>query len=327
MRFRTELELPVSPWPISHATRIAFFGSCFSERIAALLRARKFPVTANPFGILYHPVPLLAPLTHALRGENPYDRDFVQSGESYRHLAFHSSLRADTEADLRQRIHACMGEAQDALLTADVVVLTLGAAVGFRWIADGAWVGNCHGLPAALFSREMGTQAEMAAALDEFLLTLNTYNPAAKVLLTVSPVRHLRHGMLEDSLGKALLRVVCLEACQRHASASYFPAFELLQEDLRDYRFYAADMAHPSEQAVEYIWEKFGACFFSPATQHLNGRITALQRDLAHRPLAGGSAYRQHLLGAMERARVLMEEVDVREELAVIEGMLGELGE
>lgn len=327
MHFRTELALPASPWPISHATRIAFFGSCFSERIAEMLQAHKFPVSANPFGILYHPVPLVAPLVHALHGRNPYTRTSIYAGDSHRHLAFHSSLRADTEADLHARIGARMAEARADLLMADVVVLTLGAAIGYRWIEDGTWVGNCHGLPGHLFSREMASQAEIAAALDEFLAALQAHNPAAKVLLTVSPVRHLRHGLLEDSLGKALLRVACLEACRRHPAASYFPAFELMQDDLRDYRFYAADMAHPSEQAVAYIWERFGACFFDAATQQRNARIAALQRDLAHRPQTSGSGYRQHLHAALTKAQALASEVDMQSEISVIQQLLDSLGD
>jgi hypothetical protein len=327
MRFRTELALPASPWPISHATRIALFGSCFSARMADLLRAHKFPVSANPFGILYHPVPLLAPLVHALRGEDPYTQDSIRQGESHRHLAFHSQLQADTAEALQAQIRAAMTATRSALLAADVVVITLGSAIGYRWAADESWVGNCHGLPGKLFRKDMGSQAEIAHALDEFILTLQTYNPAARVLLTVSPVRHIRHGMLEDSLGKALLRIACQDACARHAHVGYFPAFELLQDDLRDYRFYAADMAHPSEQAVQYIWEKFAACYFSSDTQQRNDRIIALQRDLAHRPQSGGStAYRQHLLAAQDKARALQASVDMHPELADIAARLDELG-
>lgn len=327
MRFRTELELPPSPWPISHATRIALFGSCFSERIADLLRAHKFPVSANPFGILYHPVPLLAPLVHALRAENPYTQDSVQQGESHRHLAFHSHIQAGTAEALQAQITAALTATRHALLSADVVVVTLGSAIGYRWAADGTWVGNCHGLPGKRFRKEMATQAEITQALDEFILTLQAYHPAARVMLTVSPVRHIRHGMLEDSLGKALLRVACQDACTRHAHVGYFPAFELLQDDLRDYRFYAADMAHPSEQAVQYIWEKFAGCYFSADTQQLNDRIAALQRDLAHRPLSGESAaYRQHLLAAQDKARVLHAHVDLSAEMADIAARLAALG-
>ena len=328
MRFRTELELPASPWPISHATRIALFGSCFSARIADQLRAHKFPVIANPFGILYHPVPLLAPLVHALRGENPYAQDSVRQGESHRHLAFHSQLQADSAEALRAQITAAMAATRSALLAADVVVITLGSAIGYRWAADDKWVGNCHGLPGKLFRKEMATQAEITRALDDFIDTLQACNPAARVLLTVSPVRHIRHGMLDDSLGKALLRVACQDACARHAHVGYFPAFELLQDDLRDYRFYAVDMAHPSEQAVQYIWEKFAGCYFSADTQQLNGRIASLLRDLAHRPQAGGStAYRQHLLAAQDKARALQAHIDLQAELVDISARLRALGE
>ncbi len=327
MRFRTELVLPASPWPISHATRIALFGSCFSERMAELLRAHKFPVSANPFGILYHPVPLLAPLVHALRDENPYTHSVLQ-GESHRHLAFHSQLQADSAEALQQQIHAALTATRSALLAADVVVITLGSAIGYRLAADDTWVGNCHGLPGKLFRKDMASQAEITRALDEFILSLQASNPAARVLLTVSPVRHIRHGMLDDALGKALLRVACHDTCTRHAHVGYFPAFELLQDDLRDYRFYAADMAHPSDQAVQYIWEKFAGCYFTADTQQRNDRIAALMRDLAHRPLSGGSAgYRQHLFAAQEKARALQGSVDVQAELADIAVRLQALDE
>ncbi|MFM2375527.1 MAG: hypothetical protein RLZZ165_624 [Bacteroidota bacterium] len=311
MDFRTEI-FPAPPLrPIGHSSRIVSVGSCFAERMGDRLRHYKFRLLQNPFGIIFHPLPLIAPLAAALSGENlPGGPLFLHDGR-WRSLAFHSQLSHPDKHILQDKIQAALQATGTALRKADVLILTLGSAIGFQDRETGTIVANCHKLPQQRFASNMSRVHELRDGMAQFFAHLFAENPAVQVLLSVSPVRHLRAGMVENGGSKAVLRCLCEELCADFERVSYFPAYELLMDDLRDYRFYGRDLTHPSEMAEDYVWEKFSTAWLSDTARQTNSALDGIFRDLAHRPFDAGSeahlAFLGKLLGRIGQLRGVVD--------------------
>jgi hypothetical protein len=283
MDFRTEIFPRPASRPVGHLSSIISVGSCFAERMGDRLRHYKFRLLQNPFGIIFHPLPLIAPLEVALSGHDTYtDQLFLHEGR-WRHLAFHSQLSHHDKRFLQDQIHGALQVTGMALKQADLLILTLGSAMGFRDTASDTIVANCHRLPQQRFTREISRLGQLRESYDQFLNHLFQVNPKVQILLTVSPVRHLRNGLVENGASKAVLRTLCEELTADHDRVDYFPSYEILMDDLRDYRFYARDLTHPTEVAEDYVWEKFAATWLSPQAREVNAQLDQIYRDLAHR--------------------------------------------
>lgn len=299
MKFRTEIDIAPLHTRIGYENRTLALGSCFAEHIAARLARAKFRVTANPTGILFNPLSIAA----ALRSyPTPVGRDELHcDGGRWFHYGFHGDFAARTADEALQRMNAARRAGAEALAAADRVVLTLGTA----WVyeRDGEVVANCHRQPAAEFTRRRLTVEEVTAALAAAI-----EGPLAgrEVILTVSPVRHLGDGLAGNAVSKATLRLAAEQLTERYACVSYFPAYEILTDDLRDYRFYADDLVHPAPQAVAYIWEKFSAAVLTPAAQALQPEVEAIAAAAAHRPRDPHSAaHRDFCRRMLERIAAL----------------------
>lgn len=299
MKFRTEIDIAPLHTRISYENRTLALGSCFAEQIGARLARAKFRVTVNPTGILFNPLSIVAAL-HSYR--TPVCREELHcDGGRWFHLGFHGDFAAPTADEALQRMNAARRAGAGALDAADRVVLTLGTA----WIYErgGEVVANCHRQPAAQFMRRRLTVEEVTEALAAAI-----EGPLAgrEIILTVSPVRHLGDGLAGNAASKATLRLAAEQLTERYASVSYFPAYEILTDDLRDYRFYADDLVHPSPQAVAYIWEKFSAAALTPAAQNLLPEVEAIAAAAAHRPRDPHSAaHRDFCRRMLERIAAL----------------------
>ena len=277
MKFRTEIEPSPSGVQIGYENRVLTLGSCFAAHIAGKLAEAKFRVTANPSGILFNPLSIVA----ALRSyPTPVHREELHcDGGRWFHFGFHGDFAAPTADEALQRMNAARRAGAEALDAADRVVLTLGTA----WVYErgGEVVANCHRQPAAEFVRRRLTVEEVTEALAAAI-----EGPLAgrEIILTVSPVRHLGDGLAGNAASKATLRLAAEQLTERYDRVSYFPAYEILTDDLRDYRFYADDLVHPSPQAVAYIWEKFSAAALTPEAQALLPEVEAITAAAAHRP-------------------------------------------
>jgi hypothetical protein len=324
MEFRTEIFPKPASRPVGHLSSIVSVGSCFAERMGDRLRHYKFRLLQNPFGIIFHPLPLVAPLEAALSGKDDYgDQLFLHEGR-WRHLGFHSQLSHHDKRFLQDQVHAGLQVTGMALRQADVLILTLGSAMGFRDVESGSIVANCHRLPQQRFTRELSRVGELKAAYDRFLTQLFQANAKVQVLLTVSPVRHLRNGLVENGASKAVLRALCEELVADHARVDYFPAYEILMDDLRDYRFYGRDLSHPTEVAEDYVWEKFAAAWLSAEAREVNGQLDQIYRDLGHRERDAESEAHQtflkQLYARMDRLRGM---VDLDLEMRDVEERMG----
>ncbi len=322
MQFRTQLPVEAAIFQIDHRQNLLGMGSCFAEEIGARLKTAKFRVQLNPFGILYDPLSIGRGLQRLLDGRTIAPEELFLHQGLWRHFDFHSRYaHPDREKALAQMNHSILQTGQ-YLQETDILILTLGTAYLF---ADGETpVSNCHKLPAARFTRRKGDVDEICRALSDPVQALRKVRPDLKILLTVSPVRHLRHGMVENQRSKATLVLASEKLEKELAGVLYFPAYELLLDDLRDYRFYARDMVHPNDQAIQYIWDHFQHSFFDETTRQLVQRIERLHQAMAHRPFFPETEeHRQFLANQVRQVAELQEALpglDFSRELAYFAG-------
>lgn len=309
MKFRTEIEITSLGVKIGYENRVLALGSCFAAHIARKLAGAKFRVAENPSGILFNPLSIAAAIRSyadpapVTRGELGFD------GEVWHHFGFHGDFSAPTADEALQKMNAARQAGADALRTADRIVFTFGTA----WVYErqGEAVANCHRRPAAEFARRrLGVDEIVTAFADLMAGPLG----GREVILTVSPVRHLGDSLAGNAVSKAALRLAAEELAERFPDVHYFPAYEILNDDLRDYRFYADDLVHPSPQAVEYVWEKFSAAVLSEQARRLLPDVRHIVVAAAHRPRNPQSAtYREFCRRRLEEIAALPQ-IDFRTE-------------
>lgn len=285
MQFRTELPPTPSRRPITHHNHIVLLGSCFAERIGSYLQQNKFDAVVNPAGIEYNPISLSNKLNRAINNE-PYQRNdlFADENHCYHSLNHPNQYTGANPDELLKEIEQLRLSLQRHLQQADVLIITLGTAYTYTHLATGNIVSNCHKLAAKHFQRQLMSIQQLHQHLAPTLEALLRHNPNLHIILTVSPIRHLKDGLHANQLSKATLQLLTHQLTEEHPEIEYYPAYELLLDDLRDYRFYADDLTHPAPQAVQYITEHFQQTYFTPQTQQLNKLITQLYLNLNHKP-------------------------------------------
>lgn len=281
MKFRTETEVAPFAHKIGHGSRLLAIGSCFADNMAAALARAKFRVTANPAGVLFNPVSIARTLRIFDSCTEVRPEELQQSGDRFFDYRFHGSLAGSSAAETAAKISDVVKVGHEALGSCDTVIITFGTAWVYELNATGEVVANCHKQSAALFTRRRLSVGEIAAEFSELLETLLK---GRHVIFTVSPVRHLGDGADENFLSKATLKLAVAELVGRYDNALYFPAYEIMNDDLRDYRFYADDMVHPSPQAVAYIREKFFGAALTEHAASLVPRIERIAAAASHRP-------------------------------------------
>lgn len=312
MKFRTEIEPAPRSVRIGYDNRILTLGSCFAAHIAGRLAAAKFHVIENPSGILFNPLSIAAAIRNYALPAPVFREELEFDGEMWYHFGFHGDFSAPTADEALRRMNAARQAGAAALRTADRVILTFGTA----WVyeREGQIVANCHRRPAAEFTRrrlDVEEIVETIAALLEGPLA------GKQILLTVSPVRHLGDGLEGNAVSKAALRLAAEELKQQFRCVDYFPAFEILTDDLRDYRFYADDLVHPAPQAIAYVWEKFVQTALDDRARQLLPEVEAIVAAAAHRPRnPHGEAHRAFCRRQLERIEAIPE-VDFQRESAL----------
>ncbi len=322
MKFRTELKPPLPSFVIQYTDPIFCLGSCFAEHIGLRLEDRKFATQLNPFGILYNPVSIAQALERLRSGE-PFTASKLFEHQGLWHSFAHHGRFSHPDRDAAlSGIHAAFGAARDFLPTATRMMLTFGTAHVFEWKETGEVVANCHKLPGAAFRRRRLRVAEIVYRLAPILEELHRNHPDLRVIATVSPVRHLRDGLIENQRSKATLLLAIAELCEAFDFLYYFPSYELLLDDLRDYRFYAPDLAHPNEQAIAYIWRHFAETFFRQDTLELMATIEKVVAAAHHRPLHPDTPQHQQFVTSQLGKMVALEQkfgfLDFSREKAVL---------
>ncbi len=325
MKFRTTVETGMRGVDIRPGDGLTLLGSCFADHIGRRMVRSGLDAHANPFGVLYNPVSV-ATWCKAVAAGEPLPGDvFFESGGLWHSWLNDSSFSAGDREECRVRIESVRREEAARIGSAKVLFLTLGTNRHYRLNDSGRVVANCHKQPGARFTEEQldveGTKAVLADALE----ALWRVNPSLKVVFTVSPYRYAKYGFHGSRLGKAVLLLAVDELCRaREGRCFYFPAYEIVLDELRDYRFYDADMLHPSEVAAEYVWERLSEACFPAATRAFMAEWEAVSKALSHRPLHPESgAYRDFLRQTVSRLERLAEKYPESADAAGYERLKG----
>jgi hypothetical protein len=310
--------------PIHHKMGIYTTGSCFADALGARMKEARFSCMVNPFGVSYNPFSIHRVLQMIARREKPDPALYIESEGSVRHLDFHSAFRARSTGDLGASLAERFSEAGRFLRKAKVVIITYGTSWAYRHLASGKIINNCHKLPSREFERIRLLPEQIAESFSEIHRLLGEITPGVRFILTVSPVRHLRESLELNQLSKAGLILACHDIVKNCPGTEYFPAYEIMMDDLRDYRFYEQDMIHPSPTAIDYIWELFSNGYFAKETQELASRCRELDKAMAHRPFdPAASEHKAFLRSTLRLAKELhQQEADVASDIARIEERL-----
>ena len=317
MEFRTKIDIPAFGFDITYANRCIFVGSCFAENIGNKLASTKIPTSVNPTGILYNPLSICESIKNALSGKKYSDEDVFFSGGTWNCFDFHSRFSNPDKDFCIATLNAATETFANEIRNANVMFVTFGTAFVYE-LVNGKVACNCHKQPENSFIRRLLKPQEIVGSWTGCIKALTAANPNLRIVFTVSPIRHWRNGAHQNQISKSTLHLAINELNSQFPQTGYFPAYEIVMDELRDYRFYAADMVHPSETAVQYIWERFGEAFFSEKTKTNIARIGKITAAANHRPTNPQSdaykAFCNHNLAEIERIKAEFGAIDFSEE-------------
>jgi hypothetical protein len=323
MEMRTTFDIPHFSPSITHRHEILAVGSCFANMVGQRLLDRKYPALVNPFGVIFNPVSLFTLLKNALVKKELPDSLYLEFQERFLHFQCHSEVAASSQKELQKLISQKSEATLKHLEKASHIFITLGTSFIYEHTATGEIVANCHKQPSKLFTKELSSIEEMAESFTSFYETLQNINPDIQVILTVSPVRHTKDGIPENQLSKSQLLVLCHLMAKIYPFVNYFPSYELMMDDLRDYRFYGNDMVHPSQLAEDYIWEKFTHSFIGDTDARIDRQIESIHRSLAHKPFNPYStAHREFLEKLLHTVEQMPAHLDFTTEKELIHNQL-----
>ena len=280
---------------INYDSNIFLLGSCFSENIGNKLSHFKFQSIQNPFGILFHPKAIETLITNAVNQKVYSNEDVFVQNEVWHSFDVHSSLSSENDKSLLKKINSAISVTNKKLKEASHIIITLGTSWVYRFIETDTIVANCHKIPQKKFLKELLTVDEITKSLSTILVLLKSINKNIHITFTVSPIRHLKDGFVENTQSKSNL-ISAIHTILVDSNVSYFPSYEIMMDELRDYRFYAEDMIHPNKTAINYIWEKFVDTRFSEESLPTMKEIEAIQKGILHRPFHEKSEQHQHFL-------------------------------
>ena len=307
--FQTKIDIRVSEIRISYEDYIMTLGSCFAENVGNKMKDVYFETDINPFGVLYNPVSICNSI-ELLLGKKGFTNEDIFEYNSFWQSFSHSSLFTDISAgECLKKINSSMIASVEFLKNTHILLITFGTAWVFEEKKSGRVVSNCHKLPAGDFVRRRLTVEEIVTYYNELIIKLQSVYPRINIIFSVSPIRHWKDGAHENNISKSILIMAIDELQKQHSKVQYFPAYEIQMDELRDYRFYAPDMLHPSEVAVDYIWSRFSETYFTDRTQQLKKRLEQLVADRTHRPFQPDSIeYKKFLLNTEKRKAEILKD-------------------
>jgi len=283
--FRTNITAPKFPFHISHGDQVVMLGSCFTENIGELMQSQKFDVTVNPFGILFNPFSIMNALERMLN-DRPYtESELLKVNEHWVSLDHHGSFNKKSPKETLDEINQNLAKGRDGIKSANYIFITLGSAWVYNHKERNHIVANCHKIPNTEFEKQLLSFQDVHLILRHIPEFLAAKKINAQIVFTVSPVRHWKDGAIENQRSKSILNSAIHEVVDEFESCHYFPSYEFMMDDLRDYRFYGQDMLHPTPQAIHYIWEKFMESFFTEETTSLCKEVKAIVEAANHRPM------------------------------------------
>lgn len=320
MEFRTKVGVEEVRDKLDYDSRICMLGSCFAENIGQRLKYFRFTMELNPCGIVYNPLSVVNVLNLMLEKYCFTKEDLLWNVDKWVSLHHHGSFSDSNPEICLKHINERLENAAEKFRKTDVLLITFGTAWVYRYKASGTIVANCHRFPAAHFERFCLTPEEIVRDYHIVIERLWKINPKLRVIFTVSPIRHWKDGAHGNQLSKAVLLLAIDRLVCELPEVYYFPSYEIVMDELRDYRFYGEDMLHISAQAIEYIWEKFKEAWISPAIDPLMKRVDKLNKSLAHRPFSVESEsylkFQQQQYQEIEALRQINQNIDFTSELS-----------
>lgn len=306
----TPVSISKSGQLMTHRDRLFLIGSCFTDNIGQKLTWYGFRSHCNPFGLVYNPLSVSQSLLRIIQNQ-PITADELSFGnELWFHYGFHSFFSGADNSTVVDKMNHALAEAHTQLKSAKWLLITWGSAWAYRLKSNGRVVTNCHKQPDSEFIREWQSPEAISDDFSQLCQQLKNFNSDLHILLTISPVRHLRDGATGNQVSKASLFLAMQKCIEQWPGTAYFPAFEIMMDELRDYRYYADDLVHPSALAVDFIWEKFAESRIATDTQTLFPAIDKIQRGLRHRPFnADTNAYRKFISELKNQAKILEQQV------------------
>ncbi|WP_317900085.1 GSCFA domain-containing protein [Aurantibacillus circumpalustris] len=289
MKFHLNYIPKKNDFEINHKDTILLMGSCFAENIGTQLINSKFRTCVNPNGILFNPTSIYNCIEAAVH-KSATDESFIleRNGLYYSYM-HHGSFSSENKNQLLGKLNESVNSTHDFIKKTNVLIITFGSAFVYHHKTLNETVANCHKQASSNFEKRLLEVDEIVKTYVSLISEVKVLNPEIKIIFTVSPVKYLKEGVEENNLSKATLILSINKLVKENANCFYFPAYELVNDDLRDYRFYKEDLAHPNQQAVDYIWQKFSDCYFSNKTIDLNQQINRLQLALNHKPMRESS--------------------------------------
>jgi hypothetical protein len=319
MEFRTTVSIQPSSFRISHHTKFLTVGSCFANVIGRKLEESKIPVTINPFGVIFNPISIFKSLEAAIENKNTFLNSFIENNGIWYNYDLHSDLSHKDKGKLISVIDEKIKTIHSYLQSADALTITFGTAFAYRLISNNCIVANCHKIPSAYFRKELLTPHEILKGFKELNNKLQSINPKLKIILTVSPVRHIKDGLEANSVSKSILRYSSHLIQSEFPEVEYFPSYEIMMDDLRDYRFFGNDMIHPSEVAENHIWEKFLQRYAEEKTVNLIKEWENLRKALHHKPFhPEAESYQKFLNETLSKLQKLNAFMDLSKEIKAL---------
>ncbi len=297
MNLQTHIPLlKESRHPIDYNSKLFLLGSCFSENIGNQLEYFKFQSKQNPFGILFHPKAIESIVTHAINDKEFIENDVFLLNERYHSFDAHSQLSNASKEEILKNLNQAVESTKEHIQESTHIVITLGTAWVYRHIESDVIVANCHKVPQKKFLKELLPPEEIASSLEAVIALIRDVNPKVNFIFTVSPVRHLKDGFVQNQQSKAHLISAIHQVVDLRKRLFYFPSYEIMMDELRDYRFYAEDMMHPNVTAIRYIWEKFSESWISETAERTMKQVGSIQKRLQHKPFNPNSEEHQKFL-------------------------------
>lgn len=307
MKLMLDIKIAGPAEKVDYRDKIMLVGSCFTEHIGDSLADLKFQVLQNPNGIIFDPSTVASSITSYVENRQYNENDLLQLNELWQSWQHHSRYSGITKNDVLQNINASQQQAHQFLKDAKWLIITLGTSFSYRLADNGMHVANCHRAPAQWFNKHMMAIEETVTALDTMLYRLFQFNPSINIIFTVSPVRHIRDGIVDNNRSKARLLESVHHLVNKFSQLYYFPSYELVIDVLRDYRFYDIDLVHPNFQATSYVIEQFMEHFINEESVNLSKEIEKIIIARKHKPFQPDTdAHKSFLKLHAERTRTLM---------------------
>ncbi|CAL2094974.1 GSCFA family protein [Tenacibaculum sp. 190524A02b] len=291
---------------IQYNSNIVLLGSCFSENISNKLNYFQFQTLQNPYGILFQPKAIEQLITNAINEKEYTDADLFLHNERWHCFEAHSSLSATEKNTLLSNLNTATKTTLKQLKKASHIIITLGTAWVYRLIETDNLVANCHKVPQKKFLKELLSVTDISESLAAIDVLIKSVNKNASIIYTVSPVRHLKDGFIENQQSKAHLLSAIHSVVEPRKNTFYFPSYEIMMDELRDYRFYKEDMIHPNNIAIDYIWGKFQSVWIDENSQQIMQEVTTIQKGLAHRPFNPDSEQHQAFLKKLAQKKEIL---------------------